>query len=587
MIVGNFHGSVDFGGGPVESSVPEDLEEHYASEDIFGAGFDAAGRHLWSRRLASIWSRGPHRYSAAIDPSGHVVVVGHFETVDLGTSTLTSPRPDGFVAKFQPDGVSMWSRYFGISGGNGILDVAIDANGDIVFVGIMGGRMDFGGGILQSFGGCDAFMVKLDPAGGHVWSRRFGAAGLQEANLVALDASGRVSIAGGFSDAIDLGGGALVTEPFQTRIFMATFDAQANHVWSRKLDIGGGFILMDLQSGDGGDAALVTWFTRSIDLGGEVVSGDGAIVARYDPAGAYRWKFYNPRHQGVNYVSFAGESSVVTGQFSGVLDFGGETLASHGLVDGYVARFGVGGGLEYALQVSGDQFVSADECFVGPEDDLWLSGHFSDGVDFGDVEHEGAGAYLAHFVVRPPAPVLVVSLLTRGSAIEIHWNASGEVVLDRFSLLRYHASQSEPIVVASGPIGSGDNIFVDRGVRPGERYQYELVVTMADGTEFRSLLVTATVPTFANELSQNAPNPFNPTTSISYSVSETSYVVIEIYDVAGVHVRNLVEGTRDAGEYVVDWDGLDDAGRAVGSGVYFYRLDGVAGVAPKKMVLLK
>ena len=55
----------------------------------------------------------------------------------------------------------------------------------------------------------------------------------------------------------------------------------------------------------------------------------------------------------------------------------------------------------------------------------------------------------------------------------------------------------------------------------------------------------------------------------------------------GARVRRIDQGTRDAGEYSVEWNGRDDAGRAVASGVYFYRLEGVGGVAPRKMVLLK
>jgi flagellar hook assembly protein FlgD len=99
--------------------------------------------------------------------------------------------------------------------------------------------------------------------------------------------------------------------------------------------------------------------------------------------------------------------------------------------------------------------------------------------------------------------------------------------------------------------------------------------------------VSATVPVFSNVLGQNAPNPFNPTTSIVYSLSDRAEVAVSIYDVAGVRVRRIDQGVRDAGEYAVEWDGRDDAGIVVGTGVYFYRLDGVSGVAPKKMVLLK
>ncbi|MBN2564449.1 MAG: hypothetical protein JXB46_01945 [Candidatus Eisenbacteria bacterium] len=90
-------------------------------------------------------------------------------------------------------------------------------------------------------------------------------------------------------------------------------------------------------------------------------------------------------------------------------------------------------------------------------------------------------------------------------------------------------------------------------------------------------------------LEQNAPNPFNPQTTIRYSVSrQGARVVLAIYDVAGRRVNTIADGPREAGDHAVIWDGTDELGRPVASGVYFCRLsiDGASGQA-RKMVLLK
>ncbi len=580
FVVGEVHGSVDVGGGPLASGF---------GEDPFVAKFDESGAHVWSR-IFNLDTFG--LASVAIDRAGNAVMVGGFAgTIDLGGATLSSTFGDAFVVKYDPAGGLLWARRFGAVPsplGNHGSDVVVRPSGDIVMIGSFSGRMDFGGGAsLQPSNGVDAFLLQLDATGEHMWSRRFGGRDSQEGKRLALDEDGNVIVAGEFSESINIDGVVLIGEGSDD-IFLAGLDPDGSHVWSRQLNVEGtnGSPLEALVAGEAGNVALQFSFQDSIDLGGEVINGGGRVVARYDPAGEYRWKVYPLAF--IEDICFDdGESLIVGGWFSNRLDLVDRTLRSIGAIDGYVVRFDLDGGVEWAMQLSGNEYVDVDALAVDPEQGFWLAGGFSDGIRFGDVRHEGTGEFLTRFGHRPPEPVLVVSLLLHNTSIEIHWNASGEVVLDRFSLLRYHASQPAPITVASGPIGSGDGIYVDQGVRAGERYQYELVVTMADGTEFRSALVTATVPTFVNQLSQNAPNPFNPTTSISYSVSATSYVVIEIYDVAGVHVRNLVEGTRDAGEYVADWDGRDDAGRAVGSGVYFYRLDGVSGVAPRKMVLLR
>ncbi len=88
-------------------------------------------------------------------------------------------------------------------------------------------------------------------------------------------------------------------------------------------------------------------------------------------------------------------------------------------------------------------------------------------------------------------------------------------------------------------------------------------------------------------LFQNYPNPFNPTTTISFSVPRNSHATIRIFDVSGSIVRTLADGMRNAGINEVVWNGRDDSGREVSSGIYLYLL--VAGdfVQTKKMVLLR
>lgn len=88
-------------------------------------------------------------------------------------------------------------------------------------------------------------------------------------------------------------------------------------------------------------------------------------------------------------------------------------------------------------------------------------------------------------------------------------------------------------------------------------------------------------------LAQNRPNPFNPTTEISFSLPTAAEVTLVIYNVLGENVAMLAEGLRAAGTHSVMWDGRDKNGRAVASGVYFYRLDAGEYSATRKMLLLK
>jgi hypothetical protein len=110
------------------------------------------------------------------------------------------------------------------------------------------------------------------------------------------------------------------------------------------------------------------------------------------------------------------------------------------------------------------------------------------------------------------------------------------------------------------------------------------VITGLDG---EGEIVAATLPaTF--ELHQNFPNPFNPTTTIRFSVPQTARVKIAIFNNLGQEVRRLTDNPYPAGVYEVSWDGRDDSGNPAASGMYFYTMrvaDKFSDV--KKMLILK
>ncbi|MEG8946046.1 FlgD immunoglobulin-like domain containing protein [Rosettibacter firmus] len=88
-------------------------------------------------------------------------------------------------------------------------------------------------------------------------------------------------------------------------------------------------------------------------------------------------------------------------------------------------------------------------------------------------------------------------------------------------------------------------------------------------------------------LEQNYPNPFNPSTIISYQIPEMSKVQLIIYDAIGKEVRKLVDEIKPAGKYQITWDGKDNSGNRVSSGVYFYKIIAGNFVQTKKMILIK
>jgi hypothetical protein len=122
-------------------------------------------------------------------------------------------------------------------------------------------------------------------------------------------------------------------------------------------------------------------------------------------------------------------------------------------------------------------------------------------------------------------------------------------------------------------------------------YEYYFVTaTDASGNESVPAAVTALTggtPT-SYVLSISAyPNPFNPETTIRYTVPSKGHVNVSVYDARGAHVASLVNEDKAAGAYTQAWNGRDDAGQAVSSGVYFARVNHASGSKNYKVVLLK
>ena len=89
-------------------------------------------------------------------------------------------------------------------------------------------------------------------------------------------------------------------------------------------------------------------------------------------------------------------------------------------------------------------------------------------------------------------------------------------------------------------------------------------------------------------LSQNVPNPFNPITTIAFDIASDQQVSLKIYDVQGRLIRTLVNEQMQARSYSVQWDGKNDRGSMVASGVYFYQLQaGSEYRAVKKLILMR
>ncbi|MCL2062827.1 MAG: carboxypeptidase regulatory-like domain-containing protein [Candidatus Cloacimonetes bacterium] len=138
-----------------------------------------------------------------------------------------------------------------------------------------------------------------------------------------------------------------------------------------------------------------------------------------------------------------------------------------------------------------------------------------------------------------------------------------------------------------------ETTFTERGLEVGE-YEYSIkAVYWAGDSEPVSVIVNITGsdsdPSIPMEtvLRGNFPNPFNPVTTISFDIREEGHVRIDIFNIRGQRVRTLINEEMTSGKYSLEWNGNDDNGRNVSSGVYFYRMTAVDFNETKRMVLMK
>lgn len=298
------------------------------------------------------------------------------------------------------------------------------------------------------------------------------------------------------------------------------------------------------------------------------------------------------------------------------------------LPDNLRVYVGSGGTDVEAIQLDGEslgwQYVQIDLSDVGP-------GHFgivgtSNGVvKFrfrSDAATYGTGAFIDNVTIRRrlAKPDLVCSALTftptdqvPGGPIVIYATVTNNGSANCDSSVIEFSLASDPCTLGThkvGPLdknGGKEDIQVTFMIPDLQPYGDANVVAKVDAdstidedvetnnttTAANKLHVSPTgvelnsdlIPTdFA--LSQNYPNPFNPETIISYALPKSATVRLTIYNVFGRTIRTLVDGSVKPGEHSIVWDGRDNQGQRVASGVYFYKLEAGEFRAMKKMILM-
>ncbi len=354
------------------------------SERSTGPGDNAHfrnARHLWSKRFG-----GEHLAMVrdiAVDASGNTIVTGSFYgTIDFGGGALSSSSSaDAFVAKLGPDGTHLWSKCFGEQMAEA-QSVAVDASGNVIVVGYFDGAVDFGGGELVCAGSVDIFVAKFGPDGTHLWSKCFGDSIGQLAEAVAVDASGNVFVAGHFGGTVDFGGGVLASAGIQD-IFVAKFGSDGTHLWSKRFGDRADSETRDIAVDSWGNAVLTGSFSGTIDFGGGALASAGKwdiFVAKFGPEGTHVWskRFGDEDYQAAPSVAIdAAGNVIVAGLSAGTVDFGGGTYGV------FIAKFELDGTYLWSKRFGAAGRARLESVATDSSGNMIIVGAFFDTIDFG------------------------------------------------------------------------------------------------------------------------------------------------------------------------------------------------------------
>jgi len=209
---------------------------------------------------------------------------------------------------------------------------------------------------------------------------------------------------------------------------------------------------------------------------------------------------------------------------------------------------------------------------------------------------------------RYAIPNTAFSYINTGNGLPRPHSLVGSVEYDYISLSwsqPYLPDPTSPLFLGYTVYRNGEDIvgglplentyYYDYEIVPGEHYSYYIIANYAEGESNPSNTFEGETLSDADELltalstglGANYPNPFNPSTTISFNLASAGHVNIDIYNIKGQKVKNLTNDVLGAGRHSVIWNGEDSAGRLVGSGVYFYRMTTAGYSSVQKMMLIK
>lgn len=534
--------------------------------------------YQWSQRYGDNVDQIPT--SVGLDNTGNVILIGEFSgSIDFGNGALTcpTPAPCAYLAKVDNLGNPLWSRVLGDTLEKFTNTLAVDDSGAVMIASDFKGTVDMGGGPIVLSGFRDGIAARFDADGNHVWSKAFGGPGaLVNVKASCTDGSGNFYVAGTFTGPVNFGDGVSITyTAFKTNMFMVKFDTSGGTLWAIK-HTGALIEITGMDATWDGKVVLAGYHGGSFDFGGGPITAGvlNPFIAKYNTVGAHLWSktfgtVSTQQHCTDVTVDLNG-NVIIVGDFRDPLDFGGGNLISAGGWDAFVAEFDAAGNHLWSRCMGGTSTDRAFTVAVDGNGNVTVGGHF-----FGTADLGGG----------PTAADPVDFYATCFDAYGNHlWER-------RFDVQNLGLPSDKEYAIAGAANILGDLAFTGSfkdGIDCGGGALAGIGGWDAFVVRFEGSVSAVGSGPAVNAISLRViPNPFNPQTRLTYTISTADRVRIDIFDVSGRRVRNLVNSRSIPGTHSATWDGRDDRGRSLSSGVYFARVATSNATNTARMVLLK
>ncbi len=400
---GSFIGTVDFDPGVGIFN----LTSKVGSFDIFISKIDAAGNFVWANKIGG--NGIDYSSSIVLDAAGNIYTTGYFEkTTDFDPSsafvnlTAVGVR-DIFISKLNSAGNFVWAKQLGGIGIEIGYSISLDASGNVYTTGFFSGTVDFdpGSGVfnLDTVGGDDLFISKLDSSGNFVWAKTIGGIGKELGSFISLDSFGNIFITGDFENTVDFDPSAGIfnlTSSGDRDIFILKLDALGNLVWVKQMGATDSDRGRSLSIDAFGNVYTTGSFSETVDFDPSAgtfnltsAGGFDIFISKLDNAGNFVWakKMGGTNSDQSTSIMLDNIGNIyTTGGFRGTADFdpsaGTFNFTSLGSIDIFISKLDATGNFVWAKQLGG---VSEDNGFsisLDASANVYTTGSFRETVDF-------------------------------------------------------------------------------------------------------------------------------------------------------------------------------------------------------------